>query len=106
MVDHETCTVHDPDLIAVNGHEPYIFRNLTRRYHAGKCSCGWTGPSRASQWAHLITRDWRDHAGDIATDSAPVHGQPGQNCRCWACETADRAAAGDSLAQASMDADR
>jgi hypothetical protein len=103
MVDHETCTVHDPGLITVNGHRARIFRNITRREETLQCSCGWVSPdTRAWRWSHLIARDWRGHAGDIATGSQVVHGEPGMGCGCVRCAMADRAAAGDSLAAASL----
>jgi len=103
MVDHETCIAHDHDLITVNGHRARIFRNITRREETLQCSCGWISPTtRAWRWTHLIARDWRGHAGDIATGREVVHGEPGRRCGCVRCAMADRAAAGDGLAAASL----
>lgn len=103
MTDHRVIYVRDPSLVVVNGHEASICRNLTLRTDTLQCTCGTIGPTRKWRWSETqITKDWRAHAGDIAVGRDFVHGIAGQGCHCAACSLADRAAAGDSMALASV----
>ena len=107
MVDHETHWARTPGLININGHRPITLHNLTMNMDTLQCSCGWIGPTRPQRTAERqLTRDWRNHAGDIATGHQITHGTPGTGCYCYRCGLAYRAAAGDKDAAASLTANK
>jgi hypothetical protein len=91
VTDHEGVRLHPLGLVAINGHQPVIFHNVTVSRMTMICdTCGWMSRSRSGRWRELIDREWRVHAGDLAMGIAIAHGAVGNGCHCYWCDRATR----------------
>lgn len=91
MGDHEVVMLHTVGWVPVNGHEPMVCHNVTTRRGNVHCeTCGWISRDRSVRHWHLLEREWRTHAGDIAVGLTITHGAPGAQCHCVTCLIAER----------------
>jgi len=84
--------LHPGGWVAVNGHDPLIFHNVTTREMNIHCqACGWISESAGRRHGEsFLDKQWRTHAGDLAVGITITHGQPGNGCHCATCARAAR----------------